>query len=87
MGRMAHVLGRTACRYCDMDLDATPPERSDAARRSRRRRRERGASLVEYALIVALFAVGSIAAIDLLADNAATTTQNTADEISSGPRS
>jgi Flp pilus assembly pilin Flp len=72
-----------------MDPDAAPEDHATkvlgASRRSDRRR-ERAATLVEYALIVAVFAIGTLAAVDLLQDNAAKTTENTADNISSGPR-
>jgi pilus assembly protein Flp/PilA len=42
---------------------------------------ERGASLVEYALLVALIAVICIVAVTALGDNASTTFQDTADEL------
>lgn len=47
---------------------------------------ERAATLVEYALIVAVFALGTLGAIDLLQSSAEKTAGNTADNISSPPR-
>ena len=43
--------------------------------------REEGASLVEYALLLALIAVVAIAAITLLGENASSTLDNVADSI------
>jgi pilus assembly protein Flp/PilA len=47
-------------------------------------RDERGASLVEYALLVALIAVVSIAAIALIGSNASSTLSKTGDSIGTG---
>lgn len=51
-----------------------------------RRRTERGATVVEYALIVAVLAVPSVAGIEALRDSAARATGDAAEEISSGYR-
>ncbi len=49
----------------------------------RRRRSERGATLVEYTLLVALLAIGTIGSLSLLQDGAQATAQSSADRISS----
>ena len=56
--------------------------RSGTTRRTSRPRRERGASLPEYALLVALLAVPSVAGIDALRSGAGDTAEGTADRIS-----
>jgi len=56
--------------------------RTDHARRWWRRRGERGVSLVEYALLVALLAVPSIAGIQALQDGMGDASQGAADRIS-----
>ena len=45
----------------------------------RRERPERGATIVEYALLVALFALGTLAAVEFLQDTAEKKTQQSAD--------
>jgi Flp pilus assembly pilin Flp len=57
----------------------TAPDPSGAARRTG----ERGATLVEYALLVALLAVPTIGAIQLVSDGAQTKIEGTAAGISS----
>ncbi|MDQ2677967.1 MAG: Flp family type IVb pilin [Actinomycetota bacterium] len=50
--------------------------------RPRRVRSERGATLVEYTLLVGLFALGTVGALSLLQDGAQATAQSSADRIS-----
>lgn len=45
------------------------------------RRRERGASLVEYALVFALIVIGSLFAIDALTDTSGSYLSSTGDDI------
>jgi pilus assembly protein Flp/PilA len=45
---------------------------------------EEGASLIEYALLVALIAVAAIAAMQLLGERASSTLQNAADQMPGG---
>jgi pilus assembly protein Flp/PilA len=45
---------------------------------------EEGASLIEYALLVALIAVAAIAAMQLLGERASSTLQNVADQMPGG---
>jgi Flp pilus assembly pilin Flp len=59
-----------------------PPMPSRWLWRARRRRAERGASLVEYALLVAALAVPTVAALDLLRDSTAAKVDQTAEDMS-----
>lgn len=61
------------------------PDRSheQGPSRPRRVRSERGATLVEYSLLVALLALSTIGALTMLQDGAQATAQSSADRISS----
>lgn len=59
-----------------------PPSSGSWVERARRRRSERGASLVEYALLVAALAVPTVAALDLLRDSTAAKVDQTAEDMS-----
>ncbi|MFN7149271.1 MAG: Flp family type IVb pilin [Microthrixaceae bacterium] len=81
-------------RFCAADADEVsmgprpeptttdPPTASPPVRRARRRRSERGASLVEYALLVAALAVPTVAALDLMRDSTAAKVDQTAEDMS-----
>ena len=64
------------------DRDPAGAEPQRRARSPHRSRGERGATLVEYALLVALLAVTTIASLQLLQDGAENTAQSSADRIS-----
>ncbi len=64
------------------DRSESDPAVAEPTRRARRARSQRGATMVEYALLVALLALSTIGALTLLQSGAERTAQSSADKIS-----